>query len=241
MNNALDNVCVVLVETSHTGNMGSVARAMKTMGLKKLCLVNPIVKPDSQAVALAAGASDVIHNMRIVNSFDEAIADCELVIGTSARQRSLPWPMLDSRACGQKAFQESQHSNVALVFGRERVGLTNQELQKCHYHVAIDANPEYSSLNLAMAVQILCYEIRMAMLSNIPTQTDAPIIEYPSANELEQFYAHLEHNLLDVNFIKANHPSAVMDKLRRLFTRARVEKQELNILRGMLAARNKRE
>ena len=148
----LQNIRIVLVETSHTGNMGSVARAMKTMGLTNLWLVNPLVKPDSQAIALAAGASDVIGNAHIVDTLDEALAGCSLVVGTSARSRTLPWPMLDPRECGLKSVAEAANTPVALVFGRERVGLTNEELQKCHYHVAIAANPEYSSLNLAMAV-----------------------------------------------------------------------------------------
>ncbi len=160
----LHNIRIVLVETSHTGNMGSTARAMKTMGLTNLYLVNPLIKPDSQAIALAAGASDVIGNATIVDTLDDAIAGCSLVVGTSARSRTLPWPMLEPRECGIRAVHEGEHAPVALVFGRERVGLTNDELQKCHYHVAIPANPDYSSLNLAMAVQILAYEVRVAYL-----------------------------------------------------------------------------
>lgn len=232
---------IVLVETSHTGNMGSVARAMKTMGLSNLTLVNPIVKPDSQSTALAAGASDIIHRAKIVSSFDEAIADCQLVVGTSARSRTLPWPMLTARECGEKVVQEASVPNqkVALVFGRERVGLTNDELKKCHYHVMIPANPDYSSLNLAMAVQILSYEIRMAALAQM--QTAAPIeeepeIAYPPMVEIERVYQHFEQVLLETGFIKANHPGVVMDRLRRLFTRARLEQQEVNILRGILTS-----
>lgn len=167
----LQNIRIVLVETSHTGNMGSVARAMKTMGLTNLWLVNPLVKPDSQAIALAAGASDVIGNAQIVDTLDEALAGCSLVVGTSARSRTLPWPMLDPRECGLKSVAEAANTPVALVFGRERVGLTNDELQKCHYHVAIAANPEYSSLNLAMAVQVIAYEVRMAWLATQETAT----------------------------------------------------------------------
>lgn len=240
MNTCLDNIRIVLVETSHTGNMGSVARAMKTMGLKHLYLVNPIVKPDSQTIALAAGASDIIQQHCLTSSLDDAIADCELVIGTSARQRSLAWPLLDSRECGAKIVQSSQHSKVALVFGRERVGLTNQELQKCHYHVAINTNPEYSSLNLAMAVQVLCYEIRMMATAN-QHPLNKPINEYPTATELEQFYHHLQQSLLEIQFIKENHPGMIMEKLRRLFTRSHLEKQELNILRGILTAFQKKQ
>ncbi|EOZ5983120.1 tRNA (cytosine(32)/uridine(32)-2'-O)-methyltransferase TrmJ [Escherichia coli] len=234
----LQNIRIVLVETSHTGNMGSVARAMKTMGLTNLWLVNPLVKPDSQAIALAAGASDVIGNAHIVDTLDEALAGCSLVVGTSARSRTLPWPMLDPRECGLKSVAEAANTPVALVFGRERVGLTNEELQKCHYHVAIAANPEYSSLNLAMAVQVIAYEVRMAWLA---TQENGEQVEheetpYPLVDDLERFYGHLEQMLLATGFIRENHPGQVMNKLRRLFTRARPESQELNILRGILAS-----
>lgn len=233
----LQNIRIVLVETSHTGNMGSVARAMKTMGLTNLCLVNPLVKPDSQAISLAAGASDVIGAAKIVDTLDESIAGCSLVVGTSARSRSLPWPMLDARECGIKSVEEGQQAPVALVFGRERVGLTNEELQKCHYHVAIPANPEYSSLNLAMAVQIIAYEVRMAWLA---TQAQSqPTVEaspYPLVDDLERFYTHIEQMMLNSGFIREGMPGQVMSKLRRLYTRARPERDELNILRGMLSS-----
>ncbi len=236
----LQNIRIVLVETSHTGNMGSVARAMKTMGLTNLWLVNPLVKPDSQAIALAAGASDVIGNAQIVDTLDDALAGCSLVVGTSARSRTLPWPMLDPRECGLKSVGEAAQAPVALVFGRERVGLTNDELQKCHYHVAIAANPEYSSLNLAMAVQVIAYEVRMAWLASQEkeesSEAEAEDVAYPLVDDLERFYGHLEQTLLSTGFIRATHPGQVMNKLRRLFTRARPESQELNILRGMLAS-----
>ena len=236
----LQNVRIVLVETSHTGNMGSVARAMKTMGLTNLWLVNPLVKPDSQAIALAAGASDVIGEAKIVDTLDEALAGCSLVVGTSARSRTLPWPMLDPRECGLKTISEAQDAPVAIVFGRERVGLTNDELQKCHYHVAIQANPEYSSLNLAMAVQILAYEVRIAWLATQEEGKEAVVVEdqtqYPSADDLERFYVHLEQVLLKTGFIRTSHPGQIMSKLRRSYNRARPETQELNILRGMLSS-----
>ncbi|MCL9651381.1 tRNA (cytosine(32)/uridine(32)-2'-O)-methyltransferase TrmJ [Pantoea agglomerans] len=239
----LQNIRIVLVETSHTGNMGSVARAMKTMGLTNLYLVNPLVKPDSQAISLAAGASDVIGDAKIVDSLDEAIAGCSLVVGTSARSRSLPWPMLDARECGVKSVEESQQAPVALVFGRERVGLTNDELQKCHYHVAIQANPEYSSLNLAMAVQIIAYEVRMAWLQAQEQASPPPQYEespYPLVDDLERFYQHMEQMMLNSGFIREANPGQVMSKLRRLYTRARPERDELNILRGMLSSFEKR-
>ncbi|WKX25722.1 tRNA (cytosine(32)/uridine(32)-2'-O)-methyltransferase TrmJ [Tatumella ptyseos] len=239
----LQNIRIVLVETSHTGNMGSVARAMKTMGLSNLYLVNPLLKPDSQAISLAAGASDLIGNATIVDTLDEAISGCSLVVGTSARSRSLPWPMLDARECGMKSVEEGQQAPVALVFGRERVGLTNDELQKCHYHVAIPANPDYSSLNLAMAVQIIAYEVRMAWLASeqspvAPQTGESP---YPLVDDLERFYQHMEGMMLESSFIRQGNPSQVMSKLRRLFTRARPERDELNILRGMLSSFQKGE
>lgn len=238
----LHNIRIVLVETSHTGNMGSTARAMKTMGLSNLYLVNPLVKPDSQAISLAAGASDVIGNATIVDTLDEALAGCSLVVGTSARSRTLPWPMLEPRECGEKSAKTAENAPVALVFGRERVGLTNEELQKCNYHVCIPANPEYSSLNLAMAVQIIAYEVRVAYLAL--QEAGKPQVEYeeppyPLVDDLERFYQHLEQTLLQTGFIRQSHPGQVMSKLRRLFTRARPESQELNILRGILTSIDK--
>jgi len=240
----LDNVKVVLVGTSHSGNIGSAARAMKVMGLKQMVLVDPQCEVDAQAIALAAGASDIALNAQIVTSLEQAVDDCGLVVGTSARSRTLEWPMLDPRECGEKFAQEGLHHKVAIVFGRERTGLTNEELQKCHYHVAIPANPEYSSLNLAMAVQTLCYEIRVAYLNQQQAQfAPAPEVEYPRHNQLEMFYSHLEKVLIDTQFISADKPGQVMNKLRRLFSRARPEEQELNILRGILTAveKNKRD
>ncbi|KGK17115.1 tRNA (cytosine(32)/uridine(32)-2'-O)-methyltransferase TrmJ [Vibrio navarrensis] len=233
----LDQVKVVLVGTSHSGNIGSAARAMKVMGLSQLVLVQPECEVDAQAIALASGASDVALNARIVSSLEEAVSDCALVVGSSARSRTLEWPMLEPRECGEKMIQESKQGAVALVFGRERTGLTNEELQKCHYHVCIPANPEYSSLNLAMAVQTLSYEVRMAYLNDQQSQY-APIaeVEYPRHKELELFYQHLEKVMLASEFISPNQPNQVMNKMRRLFSRARPEAQELNILRGVLTA-----
>ncbi|MCP3322244.1 tRNA (cytosine(32)/uridine(32)-2'-O)-methyltransferase TrmJ [Aeromonas hydrophila] len=232
----LDQIRIVLVNTSHTGNMGSAARAMKTMGLSQMVLVDPQAQPDDNAYALAAGASDLLANTRIVSTLDEAIADCGLVIGTSARSRTLSWPMLDPREAGEKLVTEGMQHPVALVFGRERTGLTNDELQKCHYHVAIAANPEYSSLNLAMAVQTLCYEVRMHWLQQEQVGETDMAVDYPSAEQLEGFYQHLEQTLLKTGFIADDHPGQVMSKLRRLFNRARPEAVELNILRGILTS-----
>ncbi len=241
----LENIRIILVETSHTGNMGSAARAMKTMGLSNLYLVNPLIQPDSHAIALSAGASDVIGNAMIVNTLDEALAGCELVIGTSARSRTLSWPIVEPRECGERCVKASSRSPVAIVFGRERVGLTNEELQKCHYHLYIPTNPEYGSLNLAMAVQLVSYEIRMAHLaSQDQEQPDKASsseheTEYPPIEDMERFYHHLEQVLSESGFIRKAHPGQIMNRLRRLYTRARPETQELNILRGILTSMEK--
>lgn len=233
----LENIRIVLVNTSHTGNIGSTARAMKTMGLSNLYLVDPQSEPDGKATALAAGASDVLANAKRVDTLAEAVADCGLVVGTSARSRTLSWPILEPRECGEKLVSEVNDHPVALVFGRENNGLANDELQQCHFHVCIPANPEYSSLNLAAAVQTLCYEVRMAYLnkSRLPSVEQ----EYPLSEDLQRFYSHLEQTLFKTNFIIPQHPGMVMPKLTRLFNRARPERQELNILRGILASIDK--
>ena len=160
------NIRMVLVNTSHPGNIGGAARAMKNMGLFELYLVQPKEYPAPRAVWRAAGARDVLDKVKVVESVDQAIEGCGLVIGTSARDRRIPWPMINPRQCGQRIWRESVTHNVALLFGREDRGLTNNELQKCNYHVNIPSNPDYSSLNLATAVQVLAYEIRMASLSD---------------------------------------------------------------------------
>lgn len=236
----LKNIRIVLVNTSHTGNIGSAARAMKTMGLSSLYLVAPLSPPDGKSSALAASAGDVLAGAKIVPSLAEAIAGCRLVIGTSARTRTLSWPMLTPRETGIKINEEAQHHEVALVFGRESSGLNNDELRVCDFHTCIEANPEYSSLNLAAAVQTFCYEIRTDYLAR--KRKDLPPnkpYEYPLADDLARFFVHLEHTLEKTQFIRKNHPGAVMDKLKRLVNRARPEALELNILRGILASIDK--
>ncbi|KGQ70861.1 tRNA (cytosine(32)/uridine(32)-2'-O)-methyltransferase TrmJ [Chelonobacter oris] len=237
----LQNIRIVLIETSHTGNIGSAARAMKTMGLSSLYLVAPKVLPDEQATALAAGADDIVQSAVVVDSFDQAVADCSLVIGTSARSRHLSIPSIEPRACGGQALQYAQAgAKVAIVFGRERVGLTNEELLKCGFHLSIPANPDYASLNLAMAVQLVSYEIRMAMLAfeqQPQTALVAEAAEKPLQQELEFFFNQTEQLYRRLDFIKNN---GVMPKLRRLYARADLRKNELNILQGMLSAVKKK-
>jgi tRNA (cytidine32/uridine32-2'-O)-methyltransferase len=248
--NKLANVRIVLVNTSDCRNIGSAARAMKTMGITDLVLVDPIELPNGQAQALSAGASDVLNGAKVVPTLEEAIKDCGLVVGTSARSRTLPWPMLDPRSCGEKLISEAGEYPVALVFGRESSGLSNEELQLCHFHVQIPANPDYSSLNLAMAVQTLSYEVRMSYLAELAAQENAQFgkveaesakpsneeDEYPVVEETERFYQHFEKALKTTGFIVPSHPGLVMTKLRRLFNRARPDVKEIKMMRGILAS-----
>ncbi|MCL1079414.1 tRNA (cytosine(32)/uridine(32)-2'-O)-methyltransferase TrmJ [Parashewanella spongiae] len=239
----LSNIRVVLVGTSHPGNIGSTARAMKTMGLSNLYLAEPRTEVDGHSIALAAGASDILQNLVKVDSFEEAISDCSLVIATSARSRTLDWPIIEPRGAGEQLVDECKTGPVAIVFGRENHGLSNEELQKCNYHVVIPANAEYSSLNLSQAVQIICYETRMAFLSeqNLDNKREIEQLtdNYPASKDQERFFEHLENTLLSTGFIIKNHPGQIMTKLRRLFGRARIETQEMNILRGILTSVDK--
>ncbi|HHE9393358.1 TPA: tRNA (cytosine(32)/uridine(32)-2'-O)-methyltransferase TrmJ [Haemophilus influenzae] len=232
----LENIRIVLIETSHSGNIGSAARAMKTMGLNQLCLVSP-KSIDEQSYALSAGAEDVVKNAMIVNSFDDAVKNCSLVIGTSARLRHLQNTLIEPRECADKVIADK--GKIAIVFGRERIGLTNEELLKCHYHLNIPANPDYSSLNLAMAVQLVSYELRMAFLVQNNKKNSLSLIEknYPTADQLAYFFDHTERIYQSLGFIQNQ---GVMRKLKRLYYRAKLEKNELNILNGMLSAVEKR-
>lgn len=231
-----EHIRIVLIETTHSGNIGSVARAMKTMGLTQLVLVSPHAEIDGQAIALAAGASDVLSHARIVPSLAEAIADCALVIGTSHKSKESDVPLLDPRQAGLQVAAEAVQAPVAIVFGRESNGMSNEELRCCNYHLCIPTSAEYTSLNLAMAVQVVSYEIRMAMLGAATLPLPAEKLRYPTAEQLEGFYQHLEQTLDETGFIIRQHPGQVMIKLRRLFARARPDEIELNILRGVLAS-----
>lgn len=234
--NLLDKIQIVLVETSHSGNIGSAARAMKTMGINNLRLVSPKQAIDEQAFALAAGAKDVLEQAVIFSNFESAIADCNLVIGTSARLRHLQNSLIEPKACGELVLDRAEQGKIALVFGRERIGLTNEELLKCQYHLNFPTNPNYGSLNLAMAVQLASYEIRMAWLNHQNLQKNdqkQPLVEYPTAENLEHFFAHTERLYRELGFIRND---AVMMKLRRLYQRTELEASELNLLRGMLTA-----
>lgn len=232
------NIKIVLVNTSHPGNIGAAARAMKNMCLEQLTLVAPEEFPSGVAVGRAASAVDLLEKATVVDTLQEAIADCSLVIGTSARSRSIPWPMLEPRECGEKIVQESASHPVALVFGREDAGLNNEELQLCHYHVQIPSNESYSSLNLAAAVMVLSYEIYSAYLAAeaTPDKESAPVWdkELSTAAQMEHFYEHLEDVLVALDFHDRDNPRQLMQRLRRLYGRIRVDAMEMNILRGIL-------
>lgn len=233
------NIRIVLVNTSHPGNIGGAARAMKNMGLSRLYLVEPQEFPSEKAVWRAAGATDVLDNATVVSSLDEAIAGCSLVVGTSARERRIPWPLLDPRECGDNVWSEASQHEVAIIFGREDRGLTNEELHKCNFHVHIPANEEYTSLNLATAVQVICYEVRMSYLRAVEGKTllnhqwDMPPAD---AGAVESYYRHLEETLASLGFLDPENPKQTMTRLRRMYNRVRMDQMELNILRGVLTA-----
>lgn len=230
----LRNLRVVLVNTTHPGNIGASARAMKTMGIQHLALVNPQGYPCAEATARAAGADDLLHRARVTESLDEALVGCGLVVGSSARRRDLASPLLDPRACAALVAEHSVQAPVALVFGQERTGLTNAELDRCHAYVQIPTDADFSSLNLAAAVQVLCYEMRMwGGQGAVVDLTDSPLAP---AEEMARFYQHLEETLISLEFLDPLKPRRLMRRLRRLFNRARLEDNEVNILRGILAA-----
>ncbi|MDF1646765.1 MAG: RNA methyltransferase [Legionellaceae bacterium] len=229
----LNAVRVILVETSHPGNIGATARAMKTMGLSRLYLVSPQLFPDKNAVEMASGAQDVLESAVCVESLDEALLGTELILMTSARPRDIALPGLTPDTAAQTMAKMPDDTEIALVFGRERIGLMNEELLRGHYHIEIPTNPAYSSLNLAQAVQIIVYETAKAAASDKPAPSK---VEHAlaKAEQLEQYYTHLETVLQQIDFLKPSNPKQVMLRLRRLFNRAKLEAVEVNILRGIL-------
>jgi tRNA (cytidine32/uridine32-2'-O)-methyltransferase len=233
----LSQVRIVLINTSHPGNIGSAARAMKTMGLSELYLVEPHFFPHRKADEMATGAVDILENAKRVATLEEAIGDCSLVVGTSARSRAIPWPMLSPRELGEKVAQESQ-TKIAILFGREHSGLTNEELQRCHFHIHIPSNPEYSSLNIAAAVQVIAYELRVASEKELPKENWD--YQFASAKDMEGLYEHLEKVMIKIDFLNPEVPRQLMARLRRLFNRARLDVMEMNILRGILGSVEKK-
>ncbi len=250
----LNRIRIVMINTSDSGNIGAAARAMKTMGLSDLVLVAPKEFPTAKATARASGAADLLHKAKVVETLGEAIADCQMVFGTSARMRTIPWPLMSPREATQLVLNEPEGADIAIVFGREDAGLNNEELRRCHYHICIPGNEAYSVLNVAAAVQVISYEMRMAALSQeqAPEQgasSDKPVMPLQiadwdeplvSAEDMERFMKHFEETLLDIGFFDPNNPKQLMTRARRLFMRTRMDRLEMNLMRGVLSTVQKR-
>lgn len=229
-------VRIVLVDTSHPGNIGAAARAMKTMGLVDLVLVRPKCFPHAEAVSMASGAYDLLSRARICVSIEEAIGDCQYVLATSARTRSLPWPLMSPDTAGEALLRHAHAGKVAVLFGNERTGLSNTQLALAHAHLHIPADEQYSSLNLAQAVQIVAYCVRRSWLAQEPDLSREAHSQLATAGEVEHFYQHLAITLKRIAFVQDERQPAIMHALRRVFQRSQLSKREVNILRGMLSA-----
>ncbi|MDF1589518.1 MAG: RNA methyltransferase [Gammaproteobacteria bacterium] len=232
----LDNIRFILVGTTHPGNIGAVARAMKTMGLSNLHLVSPKIYPSAEATARASGADDVLARAVVHDDLDSALAGCQQVYGMSARLRHLPVPVVNPRQAVARIQQTEDTAQIAIVFGREHSGLSNEELDRCHHLVNIPANPEYSSLNLAAAVQVIAYELKMSFDPTIEVGRIGERREAIDANDLEHLYKHFEQSLITIGFLDPEQPKNLMRRLRRLFNRAELDRNELQILHGILRA-----
>jgi TrmH family RNA methyltransferase len=239
--NLLKQFRIILCETSHAGNIGSVARAMKTMGFSNLYLVNPKDFPSKHAQALACGAKDILQKTIVVTSLEKALKNINHVIGFTTRKRELTQPHKNVRELSKQLFNEAKNNKIALIFGNETNGLSNLELQHCKTLGFIDANSKYSSLNLAQAVQIVCYEIRMASslpsINKILAKTKKDYVSYELQNG---FYNHLEEILNEIGFLKKIQADRLMTRLKLLFNRTQMEKEEINILRGILSSIQKK-
>ncbi len=236
----LDNIHIILVGITHPGNIGAAARAMKTMGLSQLRLVQPKIFPCAEATARATGADNILTLAQVFDTFEESIEDCHLIFGTSARSRRMTWPTLIPKTSAEKALECT--GKVAFVFGREQSGLTNQELKHCHFLVQIPTYSEFSSLNVAAAVQILTYELHIGFKNHSTiSSNEGQILGQPaSAKVMAQFYQHLEQTLIEIEFLDPKNPRQLMQHLHRLFNRVQLLESEVNILRGILTAVQKR-
>ncbi len=239
----LNQIKIVLCFTSHPGNIGAAARAMKTMGLSQLVLVSPKDFPSEEAMVRSSGALNILDNAKVVKTVEEAVEDCRLVIGTSSRNRTLPWPLIEPREMAQIIHEKPQSHPVAILFGRESVGLLNEELQLCNYHVNIPANPEYMSLNLASAVQIISYELRLKELMADSTQQQEIELKESELNatseQVDGLYKHLEQTMISTEFYDPDNPKLLSSRVRRLFAKSQLNQGEVNILRGFLSSIDK--
>ncbi len=233
MTEALKNIRIVLCSTAHPGNIGSAARAMRTMGITDLALVNPQRYPDPQTQWFAAGAIDVLESARVCTSLNEALAGTAFAVACSARRRDIAVPMVDARTAAAEAIAVAQTQPVALVFGNETSGLSNDEVGACGLLASIPVAEDFSSLNVAAAVQVLCYELRMACGAALTADRQQ---ELASHEMVEEFYAHLEQTMIETGFLNPAHPRKLMYRLRRLFARSRLQVEEINILRGILSS-----
>ena len=245
---ALDRLRIVMINTSDSGNIGAAARAMKTMGLSQLVLVQPKEFPTAKATARASGAADLLCNARVVESLDQAIGDCQLVFGTSARMRTIPWPLINPREAAERVVNEPEGADIAILFGREDSGLNNEELRRCHLHICIPGNEVYSVLNVAAAIQVISYEMRMAALAQAGAEEaranpdglrdwDQPLV---SSEDTERLLKHFEEVMLEIEFFDPSNPKQLLTRLRRFFMRTRIDRLELNLLRGILSTVQKR-
>ena len=233
---SLDNIRFVLVGTTHPGNIGAAARAMKTLGLSNLHLVSPKIYPSAEATARASGADDVLHRAVVHDSLESALAGCHHVFGMSARLRHLPVPVMNPRQAVQQLENSDDDTHIAIVFGREHSGLSNDELDRCQYLVNIPANPDYSSLNLAAAVQVVAYELKMSFQPDIDAGRIGEQREAITSDDLSHLYDHFERSLTAIGFLDPDNPRYLMRRIRRLFNRADLDRNELQIMHGILRA-----
>lgn len=233
----INHIRIVLAGTTHPGNIGATARAMKTMGLRNLYLVTPKIFPAAEATARAAGADDLLENAVLCDSLFDAVRDCTLVFGTTARERSISWPVVEPGKAAKQAVASAENGEIsAFVFGRESIGLTNEELNTCNRIISIPCNPDFSSLNLAAAVQVICYELRKSIQISDKAASRKEGYQPVTTEDMSLFYEHLEQTLIEIGFLDPARPRRLMRRMRRLFNRAQPDRNEYNILRGILTA-----
>ena len=238
--NLLNSVKVVLVGTTHPGNIGATARAMKNMGILDLALVEPKEFPSDVATFRSKAAKDILEKASVHTSLEEAISECELVVATSARGRTVPWPVLNPREAAEEMHKSSLNGKVAIVFGREDRGLTNEELGLCNFHVHIPSDPEYSSLNLSQAVQILAYEIRLSYLQDRHVNKEYWDVELANNEQTERLINHMDELMQEVDFYDVENPRKLLVRVRRFFKKSKIDVMEVNIFRGLFATIQKK-
>jgi TrmH family RNA methyltransferase len=236
LDNITTNLRIVMVETTHPGNIGAAARAMKNMGQRNLYLVKPKIYPSAEVTARAAGADDILARAVVCNSLQEAIQDCSLIVATTARTRTIPWPVSTPRECATEIINATASGNVAVVFGRESSGLNNEELELCNTAMQIPTDPDFSSLNVASAIQIICYELLQTIISGEVQELNKIKSPPATSEQMQLFYEHLSECMTDIGYYDPEVPRSLMRRMKRLFNRARLDRDEMNILRGLLSS-----